>query len=326
MKAAFFGGTSPSSRPVPRAPLVFPPCGSCPTPTSYDQVLPWTPPPSRDCLRADAWGVPIDGLPWVPGGSSEHPERLLTAFLYKYDRALWPRCFDAHRSRVYTHWILWWPNARADGMSLEDFVALVMTVAAAGFWPQVGLNSKDYDPRDDSPDGWTARTGPLFDALETAGFTGEFAVWEWDSHNIPGPPTIDTFKYFGQRAHRMGASFWIHFLPEHTSWFADGDPRGRYGFYDDLGTDVDGLNYQGDPAWDIGQLQSRLVDTLTQFAAQGNRHKLRAFELTAARQFTEDALTEDVANAIGYLACCTKGPATVWGFGNGARMPDGTAI
>ena len=316
----------PAPMPQPRGPLVFPSCGSCPRPDSYDKVLPWTPPQDRDFLRADAWGVPIEGLPFVPRGSSEHPERLLTAFLYKYDRSLWPTCFTKHKVRGYTHWPLWYPDARADGMSLQDFVAMCKTIQAAKFSTQVGLNSKDFDPRDQTLGQWITRLDPVFHALGEAKAADEYAVWEWDSHNVPGQPTIDAFRYFGQQAHAQSASFWAHFLPGHTSWFKDKDPRGRYGFWDDLGADVDGLQYQADPSWDIGQIQSRLVDMLTQFAKQGNQHKLRAFELTALTQFTHDHPDEDEANALGYLACCTAGPARVYGFGNGARNVDGSPL
>jgi hypothetical protein len=310
----------------PRTPLVLPVCGSCPHPDSYDKVLPWTPPKSRDFLRADAWGVPVVGLPFVAGGSSEHPERLLTAFLYKYDRALWPACFQAHRDRGYTHWILWWPNARADGMPLAAFVEMCKTIQAAGFYTQVGLNSKECDPRDRTPAEWQSALDPVFNALNAAKAADEYAVWEWDSHNVPGQPTIDAFRYMGRRAHEAGASFWAHFIPEHTSWFADGDSRGRFGFWSDLGKDVDGLQYQAEPGWDIGEIQARLVDTLKQFAQQGDQHKVRAFELTALLQFTHDRPTEDEANALGYLACCTAGPTTVWGYGNGARRLNGSAL
>lgn len=298
---------------------------------SYDHVMPWVPPVSRDFIRADAWAVPVPALPFVAGGSSEHPERLLTPFLYKYDRSLWQACFDAHKARGYTHWILWWPNFHADGGSIEDFVALCKTVQEAGFYTQVGLNSKDFDPRDAEPHAWKARLDMLFDAIGATKAADEYAVWEWDSHNIPGQPTIDTLKHFGQRAHAQGASFWAHFFPEHTSWFADGDPRGRFGFWDDLGADVDGLQYQTRPEWTIQETQARLVDTLSQFGRQGNRHKLRFFEDQATLQFTHDRPDENDGSLRGFLACCTVDnvahtDAKVWGYGNGGFKLDGTAL
>lgn len=311
--------------PGPRPPLPpFPP-------GSYDHVLPWVPPVDRDFIRADAWGVVVPGLPMVAGGSSEHPERLLTAFLYKYDRSLWSQCFEAHRQRGYKQWILWWPNARAEGMLIPQFVDMCKTIQSEGFYTQVGLNSKDFDPRDQTPAQWKERLDPLFDALNAQKAADEYAVWEWDSHNVPGVPTIEALKYMGRRSHEADASFWIHFYPEHTSWFADGDPRGRFGFYDDLGTDVNGLQYQAVGTWTIQELQARIVDSLSQFGRQGNRHKFRMFERGASLSFSNDHPTEDEESLMGFLSCCTidnisHTDAKVWGFGNGARMPDGTPI
>jgi hypothetical protein len=66
-----------------------------------------------------------------------------------------------------------------------------------------------------------------------------------------------------------------HFSTHRTFW----NPEGRYQYWTDLGSDVDGINYQGDPAWDIGEYQARIVDTLSQFGRQGNAHKLRSFEV-----------------------------------------------
>lgn len=323
------GVTLQPTKPVPVAqqPYSLPTCGSCPSPYAYDHVLPWTPPQSRDYLRADAWGVVVPGLPFVYGGSSEHPERLLTGFLYKYDQTLWPAIFKAYGERGYTHWILWIDALEAeDAISLDAFVAMCHTIQKAGFYVQVGLNSKVYEPQDQTFAQWQARLLPLMSRLNTEHAADEYAVWEWDSYNVPGQTTINTFKWIGQQAHAAGASFWIHFLPEHTSWFADGDARGRYGFYDDLGTDVDGIQYQGDPNWNIGELQSRIVDTLQQFANQGNRHKLRAFELDAETEFTHDHPTESEAAAFGFLATCTRGPAFVWGSGNGIWLQDGSPL
>src|SRR5262249_15661661 len=102
----------------------------------------------------------------------------------------------------------------------------------------------------------------------------------------------------------------------------------RFGFYDDIGTDVDGLDYQSDPRWDVAMLQARIVDSLWQFGTQGNRHKFRLFEDSASLMFDNDHPNEDDANLRGYLGCCTidnvrQTDAKVWGFGNGARLPDG---
>lgn len=311
-------GNSPSAARVPLPP--FPP-------GTYDKDLPWTLPRSRDVLRADAWGVPVPGLPFVPRGSSEHPERLLTYFDYKYSSADLQRGLAAHTARGYTHWVRSWPDARSDGgQTIEQFVSDCLFIKSAGFYVHVKLASKDFDPRDQTAAQWIERLSPVMDLLMETQAVDEFGVWEWDAFNVPGRTTIDTFKLLGKLAHAGGCSFWLHFLPEHTSWFANGDPGGRYGFYDDLGLDVDGLDYQTQPTWTIEETQARLVDTLIQFAKQGNRHKLRFFEDQASLQFTHDHPDENDAALRGYLACCTKGPATVWGYGNGGARPDGSVL
>lgn len=325
--------------PVPVRPpvIVRSPLPAMP-PGAYDRVLPWDPPKVRDYLRADAWSVPVPGLPFVPGlpgsgGSSEHPERLLTGLDYKYDRARWPAMLQAHAERGYTHWVRWYSNARVDGgNSIEQFVDDCLRIKEVIPYVVVSLGSKVFEPRDMSVEAWKRYAGPILDALFKAGAADEIIpAFEWDSFNVPGPTTIAACKWIGQQAHAAGASCWLHFLPEHTSWFADGDSRGRFGFYDDLGADIDGLNYQGDPAWSIQELQARMVDTLWQFGTQRWGHKLRAFELVAETQFTHDHPDEDEGNQIGYLACCTVDnvkhtDAKLWGFGNGARRPDGTAL
>lgn len=318
---------------VPRAKLPPFPTGS------FDHDLPSEPPHTRDFMRADTWGVEVPGLPFVPRGSSEHPERLLTYFDYKYSRDFLSRGLDEHARRGYTHWVRSWPDARSDGgQSIERFIEDCLFIKTKIQFVHVKLASKDFDPRDQTPDQWAERVDAVMDALVAAKAVDEFGVWEWDAFNVPGKPTIETWKHIGQKAHASGCSFWAHFLPEHTSWFAPGEPRGRFGFWSDLGSDVDGLDYQShivklqpmtspsDPQWDVPMLQARLVDTLTQFGKEQLGHKLRAFELTAMQQFTQDHPTEDEANLISFLACCTRGLVPVFGYGNGARRPGGEPL
>lgn len=315
-------------------------------PGNYDRILPWTPPyPSRDFLRADAWGVPIPGLPFVSGvpgsgGSSEHPERLITGLDYKYDRALWPRMVGAHLDRGYTHWLRWWPNARDDGgNSISQFVDDCLYLKSLGMpYIIVNLGSKVFDPRDQSLREWQARVDLVIDQLTMHRAVDELIpAFEMDSFNIPGGPTIQYSKWVGQKAHAAGVSCWLHFFPEHTSWFADGDSRGRFGFWDDLGADVDGLCYQSmGLAWDVPFLQAKIVDTLSQFGRQGNIHKFRLMEDLASAQFSgvptgSDFPNEDHAALRAFLACCTVDnvshtDAKVWGYGGGGAKLDGTRL
>jgi len=352
--AAGGGGTRP---PVDaRGALVFPHCHTCPSPTQYDQVLPWTPPLARDYLRASHWSRVVPGLPFKPGnvpwsgGSSEFPERLVQGLDYGYDRKTWwPKMIDAVLRTGDTHWLRWWGNARVDGgNSEEQFVDDCLLLKSHGLYVKVWLGAKDADPKDASANDNINRHKSLVEKMQKANCCDEYTPGgEWNLWNVPGRPTIDFFKWVGQRAHEVGATCWAHFGSEVTSWFADGDARGRYGFWDDLGSDVDGLDYQGmltvftgppqpPHQWDIGELQARMVDTLRQFREQGNRHKLRAMEYSALLSFTNLEPTDDQHDALGYLAACTRDQtsssthAYVWGSGDGywggRTLPDGTPI
>jgi hypothetical protein len=328
----------PIVRPFPPAPA-----------GSYDKVLPWTPPQTRDFLRGDFWAVPCPGLPAVPGGpsggSSEHPERVVTGLDYKYDRGKWwPSMVARHRERGYTHWLRWSSNALYDDPQFGGNPSIPKFVDDCGLLHQLGmkyvivsLTSKVFDPRDPTLQQYQDRVGPLLDALLAARVVDEVIPgFEFDSFNVPGETTVSIFKWVGQTVHPYGVSNWAHFYPHTTAWFADGDPRGRFGFWEDLGTDVDGIDYQADASWDVPELQARIVDTLWTFGEQGNIHKMRLCEDQAIRQFTghpwgsgsEHPNELDGAQR-GFYACCTidnvkHTDARLWGYGNGGMDDDGS--
>lgn len=305
--------------PRPRAPLVLPTCGSCPTPTSYDKTLPWTPPKARDYLRANCWGIPIPGLPFVPGGSSKHPERFLSYFFPLYPVACQEQWFAGNTARGYTHVVFSWPDARVRaGQSLAQFRADCQRAKAAGFYVHVKIWSKDFDPLNMPFAQWQAFAQPIFDGL--AGAVDEYSPWEYDSGNLSTDDAVEIHKWCGQQAHAQGASFWCHFFAGHGFWW---DGHSETDWWDALGSDDDGLDLQTDPSYDIGQCQARTVDHLRDTP----NHKLRLFEPgTPTLMFDGDHPTEDEADAFGYLTVCTRGAAPVWGFGAGARNLDGTAL
>ena len=92
------GGALAIPPPENRAPLPPPP------PNVYT-VLPWAPPKSRDYLLADCWGITLDGLPFVPGGSSNHPaqNRFLSWFFDRYPPEWQQRWIDQNHKNGYTH-------------------------------------------------------------------------------------------------------------------------------------------------------------------------------------------------------------------------------
>jgi hypothetical protein len=329
--------------PVPRPPLPpFPPNAIDPS-THYDQLLPWTPPQTRDFLRANAWSVTIRGLPFVYGGSNEQPERCIQWFLPRWSRDWQQRILTAVAQRSYTHFVTIVSDVVNDqpNLSLGQFAEMLRFIRGSVPYVQVGLASKVYQPRDMSVDQWKAYVDPILDAVLPV-CDEVVPAWEWDSFNIPGgtdSPSVAVPKYIGQRAHAAGVSCWMHFLPHVTWWGAAGtDCPDRFAYWSALGADVDGLQYQqiptnaaGTSVLPISEAQARLVDTLSQFGRQGNQHKLRHFEDTASLGFTQDRPDEDDSDERGYLACCTIDnvagtDARIWGYGNGGRRPDGSSL
>jgi hypothetical protein len=351
--------------PIPRPPLVaWPQCASCPAPYAYYDSLPWPddqPPQTRDYLRMDAWGVELEGLPVVPGASSEpnaSRTRVLTYFLDRWSPDWQRRILETHAGYGYTHFLLsaadslgsdpcpFGPGPPGAGRTLSQFVETCGLVKQYLPYVVVALGSKNFQPRDQTPQQWADVCGPIMEALLKARVVDEFmSPWEWNLWNKEGQSSIECFRWMGQTAHAGGCSFWTHYSSEVTSWQADGTDR--FAFYEATNGYVDGVMYQATPVtlgwpwppvtdapgqrWDVGEMQARMVDTLWPFGLQGHQQKLRAFELTAIDQYTNEHPTEDEANAIGYLACCTyddvrETGAKVWGFGNGGRRADGTRL
>jgi hypothetical protein len=336
------GGSSTTSRPAPEKRAPLPPL---PTGIKVYSTLPWTPPKSRDYLRADCWGITLAGLPFIPGGSSNPVamERFLSWFFDRYPREFQEKWIDQNFRNGYTHVFLSPPDEMGpvdngpnsppgSGHSLAEVVDNHGRLKSTGLYVATFLASKYFQPHDMGVQQYQDYAFPIMDALTSAGVVDEFIpAWEMDLFNVPGKTTEDICKAVGKRAHASGCSCWVHFSPHVTSWFADGDPEGRFGFWNHLGDDVDGIDYQGDPNWLADEWQARIVDTLWQFGEYGNRWKLRAFERMAYRMFDNPTPTEDDANLDGYLGCCTfddvkHTDAKVWGSGEGLRDLEGNPV
>lgn len=340
-----------SAAPVPIPVIQRPPLPPWATPYTLPHiagmdVLPWdgdVPPHSRDYLRADSWGVDMPGAPMVGGVSPNHPERILSWFLDRYSLDFQHAYLEKYASYGYTHLRLSYgdscgpvdngPNSPPGcGQTLEQLIATCLRVQSYGLYVRLMIGSKYFTPNFMSTQQWADYADPIMDACNAQRCVDEWTLgWEWNLWNHPGATTIDSFRHMGQQAHQAGCSAWMHFSSHVTSWFADGDPRGRFGFYDDLAHDIDGIDYQTFPEWSMEETQARIVDTLWQFGQRGNDYKFRFDEDQAAAMWDHDRPNPDDANARGYLAACTTDnvkhtDAKVWGYGNGARRPDGTAL
>lgn len=311
------------SAPQPRPPLPQPPAG-------VRTTLPWDPPHTRDFLRADAWSITLPGLPFVPGGSSNHPsqDRFLSWFFDRYPADWQERWIEKNLEYGYTHVMLSPPDSFAFGTSLDEFREICDWLQSSGLFVHVMLSSKLYQPWNMSAQQFMDYAFPLMDSLK--GLVDEYCpAWEMDLWNVAGDTNVQICKEIGAKAHEQDASCWLHFSSHVTWWGAPGTDRYRY--WNDLGPTVDGLDYQGDPSWTANEWQARIVDTLHQFGEQGNQHKLRAFERLGTLLFDNPTPTEDDANLDGYLACCTiddvkHTDAKVWGTAEGIRNLDGSPV
>lgn len=325
--------------PIP-SPKVYPSCFTCPNPTHYDHTPWWTDDDLRnpDFQRGSYWSVVVPGLPFVKGnvpwsgGSSEHPERLITGLDYKYDRdQWWPKMTGETLRRGFNSWLRWWGNARVDGgNSIDQFVQDCQLLQEHGIQQvKVALWAKDADPHDMSADQLKSYFTPILDALLSNNCVQEILPgMEWNFGNVPGGPTYDFFKWLGQQCHAHGVKMGLHFSSHVPAWQPPGhDWREMYNF---LGADVDYLNYQAElvsfsptppSPWDIGEFQARMVDIMKFFGQSGNQWKIRATEFSALLSFSGDHPNEDEHNSLGYLASCTVCPdfpgTHVWGSGDG---------
>jgi hypothetical protein len=365
MRAAYAHPTTIAAPPGPQ-PIVRPPL-PLPLPRADRDGVPWAtiptwtipPNPTRDYLRGNMWGVVMDGAPIVPGVSARYPERILSWFVDRYPLNFQRAYLTKYAGFGYSHLYLSPPDS-IQGMhyTLEAFVKTCELVKTYIPFLGIMLGSKVYQPSNMDAATWQAYVDPLLDALLPIG--DEFSIWEYDLWNLTAPTAVDVWRHIGSRVRAAGKSCWLHFSPHVTSWFKDQDPRGRFGFYDDLGTTINGINYQGSPDWTTQDAADRAVDTLWQFAQQPYGHLFRYWEDIAILQFEGVSqvyyegqamsdgtflpagdprigtprgapMTPEDGDCRGYYLACVfdnvkHTPGVVWGYGNGARRPDGSRL
>jgi len=357
----------PGLRPV--APIARGPLPPFAAPINYRTTLPWTPPINdRDYARGDAWGIEMPGAPQIPGTGRKY-ERIFSWFLDRYPLDFQEAYLEKTAGYGYTHVKLSLadsigkidngPNSPPGaGRTLDQFIETCRLVKRYVPYCQIMLGSKyfaDFEgriapcPNYMTGQQWADWSGPILERLIAAKAIDEvIAGWEWNLWNTPGKDSIDAYKFIGATAHAAGISSWQHMAPHYTSWQANDDDRGRFGWFDDLAGYLDGLNYQtAGPAWSHQMLQARLVDTLWLFGERGNDYKMRLDEDYAffgwdADEWTgvQDDIpgnvvtvptTPDYANQRCYLGACTiddvkHGDAKIFGYMNGARRPDGSRL
>jgi hypothetical protein len=343
--SATFGGSTRSSTIRPRAPLppFDPSTFESPdpeTPASWHPVyttLP-IPPLARPSIRwwrGDAWAVTLDGLPLVDGGATGPAQsRVLTYFLDRYGSKWEDTILRAHVEDGYTHFSISPQDSFAAGLSVAAYVAMARRVKDAGLFVHHLMRSKYYTPAQPDLSAMDALIGQL---LEAGCLDVHTPAWEMNywSPEICRAMIDHDAALIGTRA-----SFMLHFYPHYISWQLNTETPGDF-WQRNVGK-VDGTLYQADPSWSAGMMAARMTDALDRLApgglwglgdsGRGHPFDVVGWETIATKQFNNDIdgndrlADEDHGNLKGFELCCAPGRMAVMGFGNGGRMPDGTAL
>lgn len=338
MSVLLFGGASAPPTawpPPPRSPLPpFDPDTTDPqtgAPLPVHKTLNFKGgPPDPHVRREQFCGLRVPSLPALPNGAS--PAGFLCSwFIDRYSEQQQNDAVEAMRAAGPTHWTLSWPDSRAVGKTIADFVGTAQWLQSQGFWVDVHCFAKDIDPNNPDP----ATAFPVLDALVDANaITLATVAWELNLFNSPehcdvlcdalGPryPSLIWCLHFSTAyahyAHNTGDSptaFWNRRI-------ANGIRRLKYQCVPVNGTDTP-------DSWSAGMMQARGNDVLVRLAPGGGWRTsgvdVDMWETTATFQFNGQQ-SELMGDLRGYESMCSPGPMALSGYGNGARHPDGSAL
>ena len=326
---------------VPRGPL--PPFDRDTTDPNTGAALPvshalnGTIPPFTDdsYLRANLWGVTDPDAPWIEGGNTGASQTRLMTYLWdRYDRAQQDRWLRLYAARGLRHF---WrsPSDAMKGPSqqtLQAYVDDTKRVQDAGLIPCHLLRSKYYDGADAQH---PAVVYPLIDALlQIHGIPWACHAWEMSLFYTPEEARviIDT------DARTYPQIRWcVHLQDAYADFGPNGPTHGPTFWHANLAVGVKTLLYQFTPTWSAGMMQARGNDLSVRLIAGGlwglpETVTWIPFETIATQQFNNATdgdgrlADEDQGDLKGYQTLCTPGPLAPGGFGNGARMPNGSVI
>lgn len=315
--------------PIPRGPLgPFDHASTDPqtgAPLPVATTLPYTinPQPSILYRRENAWGVTVPNLPVIPGGADgPAKDRLLSWFIDRYSLSDQESALLTYAERGYTHFTLSWPDSRAVGQSIDDYVRTAKRVQSFGLWVDHHFFSKDFDGQNPDP----VSVYAVIDALRDAGAI-DCATVGWELNAFNSPEHIQTL-IDGVCQQTEGIPTYLHFLPHYASW--QGNHEKPTDFWVRQQGKIQGLKYQCVPDWSVGMMQARINDVLVRLIRGGvwglpQTFDVIGWETIATLQFNNDA-DEDRGDLVGFETLCSPGPMPLSGFGNGARMPDGAVI
>lgn len=167
--------------------------------------------------KANMCGIRISGLPVIPGGAPD-PSLFLSWFYGRYDSAWRTIIRQAMKGAGYTHWLLSWPDERANGCTPEGFKALCVELIQDGFYPCPMLYSKDYDPTDF--DGVMANIAPVLPAI--VGLVPLVCIG-WELSIALSPQTVQALiDALAPLFTPSGCRVYVHFQEGYSSFQVEG--------------------------------------------------------------------------------------------------------
>lgn len=346
-----------------RPPIVKrPPLGPFPKPVDYDHVLKFTPPAGPDTYfyRGNFCGIRLVGAPVVPGGNAANPDLVMACLLDNYPREWQEKYLFTYASYGYTHLQRSIGHSMFYGGTVQTHIDLSKRAQSYGLFCDewfLGGGEGDgwmFKTRDQDAAYWDPFIGPIVAQMLAAGAVDTACVgWQLDQWNAPGNPLISIIAMFA-RLLPATVPLYTHWMNEAMAWWKTGgevwiDPlhwpfginvTDRFSWWLAMQPYLTGGYHQGSSEMavnDPGLYQAKMRDTLNPFSdgRMGNseRNGPRNFafiemEPTAQFQF-DNVIDENQGDLTGYLLTCTISDGSggvMAGYGNGARMPDGSPL
>lgn len=242
----------------------------------------------------------------------------------------------AHAERTYSHFHLDLSQADAAGLTDKQFADLIKYVQTWGFSTSCWLSGSTVD----RSRGW-ASVGPrittFLDEMLSRPNPEKFIALPGEELNNgcpPGPDGVDSIiANVCARCNPLDVPVWLHFTANYPGYPMnppDGDiDKACAVWWQQWVGKVKGICWQGDNTHPAGLMGAKMWDTRRILARADLSFLTVAFELLASSQLYGRATEEDgCLRGLEMLYCGNDGlgyPA-VAGFGNGGRLPDGTAL
>lgn len=303
-----------------------PPQASCWADDLYTQPLPYVPPPTPtlDFHRGNFCGLRVPGAPYVPGSNAQHPDLIMTWFLYLYPPEWQTTILQTYVAAGYTHIDFHLPDWRGkvDGIpacSITEAVAICALAKSYGLFVTVNVLPGDEDTIDPSL--------PWLDALTAAGVVNILCVaWQIDKYYQANlvDVTLPVVSY--SQAH--GLKTCQQWLNEACAlWpYPQYDIYNRFDYARFMNGKIDYQYAQFDVNASVDAIQSQTAKLLQ--AYQGLSTKLVLSEYDAQAEYDNpDQRLELYGDQKGRLLQAASGYGlTCSGYLNGARREDGSVL